>query len=48
MYIDDIKLFAKDEKELETVIHTVRIYSYHIAMEFCIEKCPVLMMKSGK
>ena len=25
MYIDDIKLFAKNEKELETLIHTVRI-----------------------
>ena len=27
MYMDDIKLFAKNEKELETLIHTVRIYS---------------------
>ena len=27
MYIDDIKLFAKNEKELETLIHAVRIYS---------------------
>ena len=25
MYMDDIKLFAKNEKELETLIHTVRI-----------------------
>ena len=24
--MDDIKLFAKNEKELETLIHTVRIY----------------------
>ena len=27
MYMDDIKLFAKREKERETLIHTVRIYS---------------------
>ena len=27
MYMDDIKLFAKNEKVLETLIHTVRIYS---------------------
>ena len=27
MYMDDIKLFAKNEKELETLIHTIRIYS---------------------
>ena len=28
--MDDIKLFAKKEKELETLIHTVRIYSRNI------------------
>ena len=38
MYIDDIKLFAKNEKELETLIHTGRIYSQDIGMEFGIEK----------
>ena len=36
MYIDDIKLFAKNEKELETLIHPVRIYSRGIGMEFGI------------
>ena len=48
MYTDDIKLFAKNENELETLIHTVRIYSRDIGMEFGIEKCAVLVMKSGK
>ena len=33
MYIDDIKLFAKNEKELETLIHAVRIYSQDIGMD---------------
>ena len=46
--MDDIKLFAKNEKELETLIHTVRIYSRDIGMEFGIEKCAMLVMKSGK
>ena len=46
MYMDDIKLFAKNEKELETLIHTVRIYSRDIGMEFGIEKCAMLVMKS--
>ena len=27
MYMDDIKLFAKNEKELETLIQAVRIYN---------------------
>ena len=48
MYMDDIKLFAKNEKELETLIHTVRIYSRDIRMEFGMEKCAMLVMKSGK
>ena len=48
MYMDDIKLFAKNEKELETLIHTVRIYSQDIGMEFGIEKCALLVIKSGK
>ena len=48
MYMDHIKLFAKNEKELETLIHAVRIYSQDIGMEFGIEKCTMFVMKSGK
>ena len=48
MYIDDIKLFAPNEKELETLIQTVRIYSQDIRIEFRIEKFAMLEMKSGK
>ena len=48
MYMDDIKLFAKNENELETHIHAVRIYCQDIGMEFGIEKCAMLVMKSGK
>ena len=46
--MDDIKLFEKNEKELETLIHTVRIYRRDIGMEFDIEKCAMLVMKTGK
>ena len=38
MYMDDIKKFAKNEKELETLVQTIRIYSQDIGMEFGIEK----------
>ena len=48
MYMDGIKLFAKNEKDLETLIHDVRIYCQGIGMEFGIEKCAMLVMKSGK
>ena len=48
MYVDGIKLFVKNEKELETLIHAVRIYSQEIGMEFGKEKCAMLEMKSVK
>ena len=38
MYVDDIKPFAKNEKELEIFIQTVKIYCQDIRMEFGIEK----------
>ena len=46
--MEDIKLFAKNEKELETQIQTVRIYSQDIGMEFGKEKCAMLIMKNVK
>ena len=47
MNMDGIKLFAKNEKELETLIQT-RIISQDIGMEFGIEKYAILIMKSRK
>ena len=48
MYMDHIKLFAENEKELENLIHAVRIYSHNTGKEFGIEKCAMPVMKSGK
>ena len=48
MFMDDIKLFAKSEKELETLIQVVKIYNQGIRVKFSIEKCAMLIMKSGK
>ena len=42
------KVKKKKKKELETLIHTIRIYSKDIGMEFTIEKCAMLVMKSEK
>ena len=39
---------CKNEKELETLIYAVRIYSQDIGMKLGIEKCAMLVMKSGK
>ncbi len=50
MYMKNIKLFAKTEKEQETRIQTIRVYiqDQDIGIEFGIEKYIMLTMKSGK
>ena len=45
MYMDDIKLFAKNGKELEPKMKTIRIYNLDIGIEFSIEKCTMLIKK---
>ena len=46
--MDNIKIFTNTEKELETLIETVRIYSQDIQMEIEIEKCTILIMKKKR
>ena len=46
--MDDIKLLSNNEKELEKLIQTVRIYSQDIGLEFGIERCTMQVIKSGK
>ena len=47
-YMDDIKLFAKNEKELETLIYVVMIGGQDIGMEFGIERCVIQIIRSSK
>ena len=44
MYMD-IKISAKNEKELDTLIETIRIYSQDIGMKFGTENRTMLIMK---
>ena len=48
MYMDNIRLFARNEKDLESRILAAKIYSPGIWMEFSIEKCAILIMRSRK
>ena len=41
MYADDF-IFAKNEKELETPIITIRICTQDVGIEFGIEKCTMI------
>ena len=46
--MDDLKIFGKSEKQLETLVNTARIFSGDICMEFGIEKCRMILMKKRK
>ena len=46
--MDDLKLYAKTEEELESLVQTVRVFSEDIGIKFSIEKCSMLVMKRGK
>ena len=38
LFMDDLKLFAKNEKEIDSLVQTVRIFSDDIGMKFGLEK----------
>ena len=46
--MDDLKLYANNEKGLDSPVQTVRIFSDDIGMEFWIDKCATLVLKRGK
>ena len=48
MYMDHIKIFVKNEKEVDTLTQTIKIYKKDMGIEFDIEKCAMIQMKSGK
>ena len=48
MSMDDIKLLAKNEQELKSLIQSVSAYNDDTGIQFGIEKCAMLIIKSGK
>ena len=48
LFMNDLKLYASNEKSLESLIQTVRVFSNDIGIEFGVEKCAVLAIKKGK
>lgn len=48
LYMDDLKLFAKNDRDIESLLNTVRVFSEDIGMMFGIDKCAVVVMKRGK
>ena len=48
LYMDDLKLYGKTNKGLDSLTQTVRIFSFVICMEFGIENRNILILQRGK
>ena len=48
LFMDDLKLYSRSEKGLDSLVQTVRVFSKDIGIEFGIEKCAMLVMETGK
>ena len=48
LFMDALKLYAKDKKQLDSLVNTVQIFSLDIGMEFGIDKCGILVMKRSR
>ena len=46
--MDDLKLYSRSEKGLDSLVQTVRVFSEDVGMEFGIERCAMLVMEKGK
>ena len=48
LFMDDLKLYGQNNKQLDSLVKTVWLYSQDIGMKFGIDKCAVLEMERGK
>jgi len=46
--MDDLKLYRRNDRKIESLVHTVRIFSEDIVMQFGIEKCATIKLQRGK
>jgi hypothetical protein len=48
LYMDDLKLFASGDRQLEGLLNTVDMFSTDIRMRFGLDKCAKLSLRRGK
>ena len=41
LFVDNLKAYGKNEKQLNNLVHTVRVFSEDLRVEFGVEKCAV-------
>ena len=47
LFMDNMKLYGQNEKQINTLFNTVQIFSEYIGMEFVISKCVTRKIKRG-
>ena len=48
LFMDDLKLYSRSEKGLDSLVRTVRVFIEDVGMEFGIEKCAILVTEKRK
>ena len=48
LFMDDLKLYSRSEKGLDSLVQTAHVFSEYTRNEFGIEKCAMLVMEKGK
>ena len=48
LYMGDLKIYACSDKEMESLVNMIRIFSEDISMEFGFEKCAKVSSNKGK
>ena len=46
--MDDLKLYSRNERGLDSLVQTVCVFNEDIGMRFGREKCAMLVMEKGK
>ena len=41
LFMDDLKLYSRNEKGLDSLVQTIRVFSEDIGMEFGVAKCAI-------
>ena len=47
LFMDDLKLYCRSEKGLDSLVQTLRVFSKDIGIQFGIEKCAMLVIEKG-
>jgi len=48
LYMDDLKLFARNDSQLHKLLHTVKMFSDGVGLTFGLDKCARLSISLGK